>query len=420
MKNRILFLLYVLTFLALITSSCEKLNDLHQKYLDEGARIYVGKPDSVIVKSGYNQIRLIWLNNSDPKISKTIIYYNFGRDSVIKNFVRSQDGHQWDSITLNLSPGDYLFSLKNIDSSGTLTSVSISNMMGKSYGDSYRSLLENRAFTISVVKDIVKLNLSSIVPYNSIYSIVRHYSQSRLVSEKIVSNDSLTLLVEGIKSGDTLKIATAFQPEKNFTNPIEAKPIIYAFESSIVTSDRTDFMQYNVMPYDNTTQHSADYKFKNILDNDYNTLWITSSPDVDPIWGANKQNNFNFPLSFTIDMNEQKEISQIEYTALEGLPQAPKKIEVWGTNTIPTGKPDTYWATTTKGPWQDDWVKLGDYEATYRGSNTFKFSINPQNIKVRYIRILVQELFNGIPGNIRIVIADLKVYEQGISYKLQN
>lgn len=419
MKNRLTaYLHFVLTF-SIFGVGCEKVNDLHQKYLDEGPRIYVGKPDSAYAMSGLNQVRLVWKNSADPKISKTIIYYNFGRDSIIKPFSRKSDGPQWDSITLNMPPGDYLFSLRNFDASGELASIVVSNLMAKSYSDNFQSLLLGRVYSVSMAKDALTFNWDITPPYNSIYSVIRHYnSEGSLVKEVQAENEEWSSVLTDINVGDTVKVTTLFQPEAKFITPMESKPAVYTFAQASAPANRANFKQYIGIPYDNTTQHSAAYRFSYVFDNNFDSYWISSSPDVDPPLGANAQNNFQFPLSFTIDMASQIQPTDFEYRCMPGLPQAPRRLEVWGTNDIAQGKPNTYWSTTVPGVWQSDWIKLGSFYTSSTNSALFKFSVNPQNQKVRYLRVLVQELFNPIPGNIRVVIGEVNVYEHGLTYRL--
>ena len=121
-------------------------------------------------------------------------------------------------------------------------------------------------------------------------------------------------------------------------------------------------------------------------------------------------NNYKLPLSFTIDMSSSKILTDIELTYFFNYAQAPKGFEVWGTNTIASGKPDSYWGTTIPGAWKNDWVKLGDCYINPITKRVNKFPINPDRESVRYIRIVVNEFQNPLPDQIRIVLCELSLY----------
>lgn len=413
MKSKILFIESIIALLAII-AGCDDVNSLHQKYLDEGPKIYLGKPDSVIVKSGYKQIRLIWENNADVKITETLITYNFGRDSVLIPFNRKEDGRQKDSLTIALEPGDYIFDIRNLNSSGNLRSLPVTGLNGKSYGDNYQLLLETRKFTTSIEKNTLTIKWDYSVPYNCSHSIIRYVDRSQNTHQQVtrlIPNEEIKTTITGVETGDIIEVTSAYKPEQFFIDFIESPFMSIKIDFSSGLIDHTKCTQYIGIPYDNTTQHSGAYRFKNMFDGNTNTIWISSSPDVDPTNGGNAQNNYSYPLSFTVDLSSEIMLTHLEYIGWEGLSQAPKKFEVWGTNKIEEGKPNSYWTTTIPGNWQNDWHKLADCEAHDNSQPGFKFEINPDRKNVRYLRILVYELFKPIPGNIRVGISELMLYK---------
>ena len=98
--------------------SCDNMNDVHQKYIDAGERVYLGKTDSLTAFSEIGQVKLVWYVNADPNIENTVIYWNTRRDSVIHPFVRTWDGIQKDSAIIELEEGEYLFELVNTNRKG--------------------------------------------------------------------------------------------------------------------------------------------------------------------------------------------------------------------------------------------------------------------------------------------------------------
>lgn len=174
--------------------------------------------------------------------------------------------------------------------------------------------------------------------------------------------------------------------------------------------------QVTNIPFDNTTQHSDFYNFYNMFDGNINTTWISSRPDTDPVNGGNAQNNYTYPLSFTIDLGKEILLSALEFSGWEDYSQAPKKFDIWGTNEFRADLPEMYWTTTIPGEWLNDWQKLASCDTNIFNSPSIKYEINPDQLKVRFVRFLVHEIhkIEVQPGvvSIRIAIGDLILYRK--------
>lgn len=83
MKN-LIYLSIVSVVLALVTGSCSKMNDLHEKYLEKGERIYISKIDTMLVHPGKNRVKLRYLV-SDPRVKSIVFSWTPDKDSIIKD-----------------------------------------------------------------------------------------------------------------------------------------------------------------------------------------------------------------------------------------------------------------------------------------------------------------------------------------------
>src|SRR5690606_19734219 len=114
-----LFPLSLLASIALLSSSCDKMNDIQREWADQEERMYLGKVDSIAYFPGFGRAKLTWYVGSDPKIDRTIIYWNMRQDSIVKEFARNTPGVQKDSIILdNLPEGSTLFEFRNMNNDG--------------------------------------------------------------------------------------------------------------------------------------------------------------------------------------------------------------------------------------------------------------------------------------------------------------
>ncbi|MDR1666795.1 MAG: hypothetical protein LBS03_03755 [Bacteroidales bacterium] len=144
MKKVVIALGYLIA--VTVCFSCDDMNDIHQKYLDEGERIYLGRADSLKAFSGNGRIKLVWYATADPKVETTVIYWNLRKDSIEHPFVRTQDGLQKDSVLIDgLAEGSYSFELigKNHLGERSLPAV----IQASSYGDSYAATFRYRPIT---------------------------------------------------------------------------------------------------------------------------------------------------------------------------------------------------------------------------------------------------------------------------------
>lgn len=197
-KNIITSILLILLF-----SACDDMNDIHQDYLDWGESVYLGKPDSLNIYSGLERVKLTWVNNSDPDISETVIYWNMRNDSIVKPFERISSAKQKDSIIIdNLPEGDYNFELKNRNNKGQASLVA--SVRGSSLGDHYKSGLRPPLVSSIKVNDYNTNTKSAIVELNWINSsgsvgvVIRYnkYTSGELVELNLDPSQTSIILTD--------------------------------------------------------------------------------------------------------------------------------------------------------------------------------------------------------------------------------
>ena len=138
MKKIILFSVWSLLSFALIVS-CEMTTDIQKKFTDEGERVYLSMTDSLTAYHGVGRVKLEWYISADPKVDTTVIYWNMRKDSVEREFKRTEEGRQKDSLSLELPEGTYIFELFNKNRRGERSLIATAQ--GVSYGDTYASKL---------------------------------------------------------------------------------------------------------------------------------------------------------------------------------------------------------------------------------------------------------------------------------------
>lgn len=121
--------------------ACTKMNDTYSVFVQGGEIYYPGKADSLKVSPGNNRIQLTWLLIADPKITKSIIFWNNKSDSMVFPVTRSS-GTDTIKALLPLPEGTYSFEVFTYDAKGN-RSVPVS-AIGNVYGSNYSLTLVNR------------------------------------------------------------------------------------------------------------------------------------------------------------------------------------------------------------------------------------------------------------------------------------
>jgi|GEM_PF-354742 len=199
----------------LLLSSCDKMDDIQRKYAEKEEQVYLGKVDSVKYFSGFGRAKITWYIGSDPKVEKTIIYWNMRKDSIVKEFVRKGPGVQKDSVIVeNLPEGSTLFEFRNINNKGetSLFSSSTVTVWGSEFAVGLRAR-NLTGFNFDYAQSLFTLNLSPSTRGDSvIYSEIVY--KDKVGAEKTVRIERATEEVQLTNFPDAgeFKFRTVFFP----------------------------------------------------------------------------------------------------------------------------------------------------------------------------------------------------------------
>lgn len=135
---------------ALVLTSCDSYTDIHQDYIEGGEIVYLQKVDSVVANAGYERIQFkLWYNNGD-RLSKTVIYYNNYKDSILIDLGgKLNRGKDSLEFIVDLEETNYNFNVINFNSFNQ-SSLAVSHF-ASSYGEMYRATLKNRLLKSSTL-----------------------------------------------------------------------------------------------------------------------------------------------------------------------------------------------------------------------------------------------------------------------------
>ena len=201
----------------LILSSCNKMDDIQRKYAEKEEQVYLGKVDSLMFFPGISRTKLTWYISSDPRIDRTVIYWNLRRDSIVKDFNRTDPGVQKDSILIdNLPEGTTLFEFRNVNNEGE-TSL-YSSISATVWGSAFAAGLRARkvtAFDFDYSQSLYSLTLSPTAVGDSVvYSQIIYTNKHGEEKSVRIERDTIATVVElaDFPDGGELRFRTVFFP----------------------------------------------------------------------------------------------------------------------------------------------------------------------------------------------------------------
>ena len=211
--HQLLSLALGLVVFIIALSSCDKMNDIQRKYVEKGEQVYLGKVDSIMSFPGFGRAKLVWYISSDPKIDKTVIYWNMRQDSIVKEFNRTSAGVQKDStIVENLPEGTTLFEFRNVNKEGETSLYSSASVViwGTEFADGLHAR-ELTGFDFDYSQSLYSLNLSPTTEGDSVvYSEINYtnaHGEEKLV--KII-RDTNYVELEDFPDGGEFRFRTVF------------------------------------------------------------------------------------------------------------------------------------------------------------------------------------------------------------------
>ncbi|MCX6220247.1 MAG: DUF4998 domain-containing protein [Bacteroidia bacterium] len=393
-SNYIYRLVNICIVIFVFLSSCSKMNDLHDKYLQRGETLYVGKPDSVKVLAGRERIKIrFW--SSDPKAVKLAVYWLSRSDSAIFDIPPHLAKDSVEIIIPNLPESNYSFELVTMNKDFKNRSVTF-QASGSSFGDRFQASLTNRVVQSS--RRRLYPNYLETKWFGAIEKAIGcefAYVNTLGVSvKKFVPITETTTLITNLVGGvnyRTLFLPTASAIDTFYTAFIPV-PIDVLTEEQM---NKSLFLKWNPtgIPY---TELSATYTITKLWDN-LTTTWYT-------------QNTTPFPYSFTFDMGKIVKLrrfmqwQQLTLTVLYRTLNV-KKFQLWGSDT-----PNV--SNSFVG-----WVKLGDFvsvkpsglplgqesaaDIAYATAGE-NFTVDPNAPPVRYIRYVVTECWGGLQTGVTV------------------
>lgn len=207
--------IYIILLCALFGfASCDKgMYDVSGEFYHRPEDLYLGIVDSVQAWTGYKKVKLYWKVKSDPRITKTVIYWNNRADSTLVEVKPQENGMQSYELGIsNLVEKDYSFELQTKNNKGLFSlpkQIAITVL-----GDDYVNGLKNRSIAKITKKSSgeVLIDWNPIASADIVYTSIRYEDQSGQQTYRVKNDEIQTTLVNPvIEKG--LQVSTCFFPK---------------------------------------------------------------------------------------------------------------------------------------------------------------------------------------------------------------
>lgn len=380
------FLIVLSSMMLFSVIRCDDMNSIHEQYYEWGEDIYTGVVDSLKASPGYEKIRFNWEVNADPRITKTIIYWEGRSDSVVVDINRTQSGRL--SVTQdinNIDEGNYIFEFITRDNEGHFSLPT--EIVVEVYGDLFIQGLKNRSVA-SIAKQVdgsMRIEWGAISS-TSVQYVTVNYTVDGTPSSVRVENDETETFLTGLRTGDTISVVTTHLPNDEALETLDALPKEYTmpvFEREI---NKSNFAVV-VLAGDNTSVNN---------NRGLSRIWDGGISNPNILHTVENAAGFSFPHYFTFDMGVLADISRFHlWPRTDNSPftgHSPRYFEVWGSPelTMPADDED-YWKTDA---WKEDWVLMGDHEIIESSADVWsagwEYNVDEGVGQVRYIRLVIK------------------------------
>ncbi len=324
---------------------------------------------------------LTWIHNSDPGISKYIVYWNYGADSVLVDAATTQASDTVKAYINNLEEGSYNFVIHSFYASGDKSvPINIENI--PVYGDKYSGGLLNRSVSgINYTDNKVMINWN-IPDTINITTEVWYTTSLDEVKTVYVDPDSNTLVLPDWKLPTRIYYRSSYKPQANAIDTF----VVNVFDSLSIPNLPVDKSLWKeaLLPND-VVAGSTETPLSYIWDGQ-----VGSYPDI------YQTDAVSIPHTFTIDLGKSYgKLSRFEEWGRPDITGPdngnPVELEVWGIEDT-TGSATLLPATDPE--WKDEsilkgWTLLTEVKRTDDGVAGVTTNIVGNPPVVRYIRIRV-------------------------------
>ncbi|MDR3245358.1 MAG: discoidin domain-containing protein [Prevotellaceae bacterium] len=208
-----IFYLLLILIAAVSLFSCEgEMDSTYKQFVVPNGINYPQRVDNLEIVFGEGRVKLTWTKPIDPKVVKTVVFWNNYADSLLVNV--PAEGQTVACIVDNLPEGNYTFQVKTFDSEGN---ASISNdISGKVFGANYRVGLTARTIrsaTLTETDGTEGLIDCGSATLDLIYTEIRYKNNSNETITRRLPATVINVTLPDVKRREFFEFRSVFYPK---------------------------------------------------------------------------------------------------------------------------------------------------------------------------------------------------------------
>lgn len=366
---------------ALAAGGCSDINEMHQGWLDRGETVYVGKLDSIVVRSGLGRVQL----EGDTRYMRSAVRCEVRFGEQVREFA-TEDIIGDDGIARMLieplEEGSHYFYVTTHDKAGNKSVRT--EVFGEVYGDEYR-LLQRPKKVEEMVPTLTDMTLRWSSSDKAVRVELEYETQSG--TERLTLDGGVTSTVIGPdwKRGGKIRSVTYVKPDDKALDIVDLLPVEQTFPEIVEYEvPKTTFAEV-ALPTDIDGKGYSGIGPKGMWDG------VTGN---DPTKRYHSRDQEGIPHHLTFDMGVYADLSKVKiWGSSDNSFWNPKRVQLWGREdlagaetTLPSDDPGWEAEARAKG-----WKLIADFTNTDRIVNEHSIS-KEEPMRVRYIRYRVLEI----------------------------
>ena len=385
----------VVLIIGFVITGCKKYDDDYKAFLNGEETVYPGQVKKAGYKAGNLRTALFWNPSPDQTISKYVITWNNGANSMEVPVTSNDPAEVVTVIVPNLNEYVYAFRITSYDKKGN-KSVGIQLNNVRVYGSNYSNTLLNRNVNASdpyefTQEGFLKLNFNRRDTMN-VSTTIRYTNVSGVLEDRELAANVNSIVIPNYKLNTAIQYRSSYAPEPGSLDVFNVSEFAdFPTIVKITESDKSLFRSLK-LPTDITDEYG--WKLENLWDGNNGTS------GGDP--AGFHTGGSGLPQWFTIDLGQQAQLDHFRLWQRDNAlyDSANLKVfEVWGSNN-----------PNPNGSFDSSWTKLQTFTSIKpsglpRGQNTDadrayarageKFVFPTGTPPVKYVRFKVLETWGG-------------------------
>ena len=407
----LIYIAFAILGLCLLATSCSDILDAHREWIEKGETIYVGKLDSLRVRSGMHRVEIV----GDTRYIRTAVTCKVAWNEEERLFALSdivaEDGKARIIID-DLERGSYYFYVITYDDTGNRSLVS--EVYGQVYGT--EDLLVQSPVRI---EDMVTLQDGTIELHwnnaDATYIVVTYETADGQAETITIEELNGVTVLDSWKKGGSISVQTVISKEDDL-DPLVLDPVVYTFpEKGDYELDKSMFSVVS-LPTD-------------IVGNAYGAKGVQGI--WDGIWGGptdpsgqgynpncyHSADGEGVPHHITFDIGVKAHLYKVWIAGrTDGveLRWNPKRWQLWGREDLngaetmlPSADPGWEAEAVEKG-----WKLLGEFTCTDDTINEFVIEDAPAGM--RYLRFRPVEVVGGTGTGVYCCVSEITLWADDV------